>query len=97
MDGSRAGETFKFGAQSVPITVGRAEKNSIAFPGSSLSRVQCQIDYFDDKWIIRDGDGAKKSTNGTWLYAEEEQRIESGMVLKAGQSLFRLDFVEQPK
>ena len=97
VDGPRGGQTHQFSLPSVPITLGRAEKNSIAFPGTSLSRVQCQIDYLDGKWIIRDGNGEKRSTNGTWIYAEDEQRIESGMVVKAGQSLFRLQFLERAK
>jgi pSer/pThr/pTyr-binding forkhead associated (FHA) protein len=53
------------------VTIGRSKGCSISFSetGSSLSRVQCRIDYIDDKWIIKDGTGDKKSTNGTWLFA----------------------------
>lgn len=74
--------------------IGRSKDCSICFkePGGSLSRIQCRIDYIDDKWILRDGDGKKQSTNGTWIFAGEEERIPNdveGIVFKAGSCLFR--------
>ena len=84
IDGPKAKEVFRFRIDDVPVTIGRSEKCKIKFPGSSLSRTQCQIDYLDEKWILRDGDGGKCSTNGTWLFAEDEQKIEDAMILKAG-------------
>lgn len=55
--------------------IGRTEKCHVRFKDTSLSRLQCRIDYIDDKWFIRDGDGEKGSTNGTWLFAEEELKL----------------------
>ena len=95
IDGPKAKEVFRFRVDDVPVTIGRSEKCKIKFPGSSLSRTQCQIDYLDEKWILRDGDGGKSSTNGTWLFAEDEQKIEDGMILKAGQSLFKISLSTQ--
>jgi hypothetical protein len=34
--------------------------------------------------MIRDGDGENPSTNGTWLFAEEELKIEQDTLIKAG-------------
>ena len=59
-----------------PLQIGRTDKCKVRFNDTSLSRHQCVIDYIDDKWLIRDGDGAKASTNGTWLFAEEELKLE---------------------
>lgn len=71
--------------------IGRTEQCQVRFNDTSLSRLQCRIDFIDDKWFIRDGDGDKKaSTNGTWLFAEEEIRLESDSVIKAGLSLFKV-------
>jgi pSer/pThr/pTyr-binding forkhead associated (FHA) protein len=56
--------------------IGRTDKCKVKFNDASLSRHQCIIDYIDDKWFIRDGDGEKGSTNGTWLFAEEELKLE---------------------
>ncbi len=56
-----------------------------------MSRVQCRIDFIDDKWILKDGDGIKHSTNGTWIFAGEDERIpntEEGLTFKAGSTLF---------
>lgn len=56
--------------------------------------MQCTIDFIDDKWLIKDGDGAAKaSTNGTWLFAEEEIKVENDSVIKAGQSLFKVTMI----
>lgn len=42
---------------------------------------------------MKDGDREKKSTNGTWLFAGEEERIptgdENGIIFKAGSTLFK--------
>lgn len=47
------------------------------------------IVYFEGNWIIKDGDGTKPSTNGTWLFADELFKIYDSMIFKAGQTLFK--------
>ena len=39
-------------------------------------------------WFIKDGDGDKLSTNGTWLFAENFFEMFDGMVFKVGETLF---------
>ncbi len=72
------------------MLIGRTDKCQVKFTDASLSRHQCKIDFIDEKWFIRDSDGSKQSTNGTWLYADEELRVEDGMVFKAGLSIFKV-------
>lgn len=72
----------------MPILIGRSKECKIYFPTGQLSRVQCRIDFIDDKWILKDGTGTKPSTNGTWLFAGEDERIYDGMLFKAGKALF---------
>lgn len=56
--------------------------------------MQCTIDFIDEKWLIRDGDGnMKSSTNGTWLFAEEEIKLEHESIIKAGLSLFKVSMI----
>jgi len=43
-------------------------------------------------WVIVDGFEGKPSTNGTWLYINEEIRIKSGMLFKSNQTFFQADF-----
>ena len=62
---------------------------SIKFDDNQLSRLQCTIEYVDGNWVLKDGDGTKQSTNGTWLFVDELFQIYDGMVFKAGQTLFR--------
>jgi hypothetical protein len=33
------------------------------------------ITFEDGNWILKDGDGAKLSTNGTWLFVDELFKI----------------------
>ena len=57
-----------------------------------MSRYHCVI-TFSEGWYMQDGDGKKFSTNGTWLFAEKSFEIYSGMMFKAGESLFRTDLM----
>lgn len=40
------------------------------------------------EWVLQDGYQSKKSTNGTWLYLNEEIPIQSGMLFKSNQTFF---------
>jgi len=71
------------------ILIGRMPSCSIKFDDNQLSRLQCTIECVDGNWILKDGDGMKSSTNGTWLFVDELFKIYDGMVFKAGQTLFR--------
>lgn len=74
--------------------IGRTDKCHVRFNDTSLSRIQCTIDFIDDRWMIKDGDGVMKgSTNGTWLFAEEEVKLEHESVIKAGHSLFKVTLI----
>jgi hypothetical protein len=42
------------------------------------------IIFEDGNWILKDGDGAKLSTNGTWLFVDELFKIYDQMIFKAG-------------
>jgi hypothetical protein len=41
------------------------------------------FDQESQAWVIQDGFKGKPSTNGTWLYLNEEVKIHSGMLLKS--------------
>ena len=74
----------------MPILLGRTEKCHVRLNDSSISRVQCKVDYSGGKWRVYDGDGMKPSTNGTWLYADDEYTVKNGTIVKAGKSIFVL-------
>jgi pSer/pThr/pTyr-binding forkhead associated (FHA) protein len=86
--------TSEFESVSAPLMIGRTDRCKVRFNDTSLSRHQCIIDCIDDKWLIRDGDGDKGSTNGTWLFAEEEIKVEAETIIKAGLSLFKVEITE---
>lgn len=75
-----------------PITIGRGSTAKIRIKSNELSRIQCSLEFNDNKWYISDGDGSKNSTNGTWLYAEDPIEIHDQMTFKAGSLLFQTSF-----
>ena len=87
-----------------PITMGRSQECEILIDDSMLSRVHCSVEYRNDGWFIIDGqkmemkdkdkDVYKNSTNGTWVYAFEDTKIEEGMIFKANHNLFTCSFEE---
>ena len=88
IDGPKLDQVFTYSAGE-KIMIGRMPTCSIKFDDNQLSRLQCTIENIDGNWVLRDGDGTKSSTNGTWLFVDELFKIYDGMVFKAGQTLFR--------
>jgi hypothetical protein len=41
-----------------------------------------------DKWVIIDGYNGKSSTNGTWMYLNDDLALYDGLSLKANQTIF---------
>ena len=79
----------EFNRNSGIVSIGRGSEAILRIKNHSLSRIQCRLQYKEDKWILTDGDGAKKSTNGTWLYIEEAFKIYDNMIFKACTLLFK--------
>jgi len=48
----------------------------------------------EGQWVLKDGDGSKFSTNGTWLYADELFKVYDKLVFKAGQTLFQAHILD---
>jgi hypothetical protein len=40
------------------------------------------------EWVLYDGYQGRESTNGTWLYLNEDCVIEDGMIFKSNQTFF---------
>jgi len=68
--------------------VGRTPNCDIRIEDKLLSKTQAVIFHDGENWVIRDGFQDKESTNGTWLYLNEDCEIRSGMVFKSNQSFF---------
>lgn len=89
LEGPKINEEFTFQPSDDIILVGRMADCRIRFDDSNLSRYQCNISFHPLKgWILKDGIGDKKSTNGTWLYVEEEFEVYQKLIFKAGKTLF---------
>ena len=88
LDGPKTEQVFTFSDEEGEIRIGRMKSCKIQFSSHSLSRCQCVISYVNGSWILKDGDGTKLSTNGTWLFVDELYKIYNGMIFKAGQILF---------
>jgi len=68
--------------------VGRTPNCDIRIEDKLLSKTQAVIFHDGENWVIRDGFQDKESTNGTWLYLNEDCEIRSGMVFNSNQSFF---------
>ena len=72
------------------LVIGRSPNCDIRIDDELLSKVQATI-HFDlglREWVLEDGFMGKRSTNGTWLYLNEEIPIMSGMLFKSNQTFF---------
>ena len=70
------------------ITLGRTNECDVQINDKLLSKSQCyiQTEFFQDgsyRWVLFDGVNGKPSTNGTWLYINEDMQVYNGMVFKA--------------
>ena len=73
--------------------IGRSDKCEIYIRDRMLSRIHCIIFYIDNHWYIKDGnENGNESTNGTWLYANEETEIKEGMRFKSNSCNFYCKF-----
>ena len=73
--------------------VGRSDICDVYIKDKMLSRIHCILFYIDNNWYIKDGNGnGNESTNGTWLYANEETEIKEGMKFKSNSCNFIFNF-----
>ena len=73
--------------------IGRSDKCDVYIKDRMLSRIHCIIFYIDNHWYIKDGnENGNESTNGTWLYANEETEIKEGMRFKSNSCNFYCKF-----
>ena len=89
LEGPKTGEEFFFSPNDDLVLIGRMTDCRIKFEDSNMSRYQCNVLFHQGKgWELRDGANGKTSTNGTWIYVEEEFEIVDKMMFKAGKTLF---------
>lgn len=96
--GSNNGEIYDFNVNEMQdghreIMMGRTPDCDIRINDKLLSKTQCHVRLFYEteskyRWMLHDGCGGKASTNGTWLYINEDMKIYDGMVFKANQTIF---------
>ena len=74
---------------------------------SGLSKSQASIRFAEQRlfeggvaevqqtWVLSDGFQGKPSTNGTWLYLNEDFQMHEGMIFKANQTIFSVSLKTQ--
>jgi hypothetical protein len=100
--GSNNGEIYEYHINDMmkgsrKIIMGRTPECDIQINDKLLSKFQAHIsvEYLDDgsyRWVLHDGNNGKPSTNGTWLYINEDMLIYEGMIFKANQTIFSVSF-----
>lgn len=72
-----------------PVTIGRAEEADVRLADEKMSRLHCEIRYWDSDYVVKD----LHSRNGTFL---NHRRVEVGILragdlLRVGGTDFRVD------
>lgn len=67
--GKLEGESWEYINKNQIIKIGRNKDSDILIPAEdeTVSRKQCEIRISDGKIVLIDGDGKRKSTQGTWI------------------------------
>lgn len=91
--GPSAGEIYYYKDEGQTIIIGRTPECNIRISDRLLSKHQASIQFFkqEQAWVLTDGFGGKPSTNGTWMYLNEDFLMQPGMVFKANQTIFQVD------
>jgi len=72
------------------INVGRYSLADVQIEDKLLSKIHCVINYSEGEgWTLYDGSNGKQSTNGTWLYLNEEHDIYDKMIFKTNQTIMQ--------
>ena len=98
--GTNNGQEYKFNmnqyaGQGQAIVIGRTPDCDIKITDKLLSKIQSHIRVEQDyngyyRWILFDGSvEGKPSTNGTWIYINEDVPIYEGLIFKANQTIFQ--------
>lgn len=58
-----------------PVRIGRSKDCEFMINNLTISKVQTSFKYIGENWIIYDGTENKKSTNGTWIYLDDDWPI----------------------
>lgn len=97
--GPSAGEIYYYKQEysGKSIVIGRTPDCDIRINDKLLSKNQASIQFnpAQDSWILTDGFNNKASTNGTWLYLNENFEMHQGMIFKANQTIFHVDIQDQ--
>ena len=93
--GPSAGEIYyyKEDFDGQTIVIGRTPECNIRINDKLLSKSQASVSFSPEQssWILTDGLNGKPSTNGTWLYLNENFEMHPGMIFKANQTIFHVD------
>ena len=93
--GPSAGEVYyyKQDLTGKRIIIGRTPDCDIKINDKLLSKCQASVSFVPDtqQWVLVDGFKNKPSTNGTWIYLNENFEMHTGMIFKANQTIFNVE------
>lgn len=87
---------YEFSYKNDTITIGRGENCDIYLSDceADVSKVQCSLQYSaeDKQWMLRDGTGEKKSTNGTWLICSHSYPLYNDMEIEIFSNVLKVNY-----
>jgi len=93
---ANSGETFYFPVEKKQIAIGRQSQCDIVIQDKLLSKIHSFVSYSDKSgWMLTDGVENNASTNGTWLYINEDFEIYDKMIFKSNQTIFQCTFIDK--
>jgi len=99
--GANNGEIYEFHVEDMQnnreVLIGRTPDCDIKVNDKLLSKIQSHVsvDFLPGgsyTWKLHDGINKKPSTNGTWIYINDDMMIYEQMVFKANQTIFTARF-----
>lgn len=85
-----ADQSSYFKNEGQEIIIGRTPNCDIRIEDKLLSKTQAHIKFVDNNWRLFDGYNGKGSTNGTWIYLNDDFEMYDGMTFKANQTIFNV-------
>ena len=86
-------EPIILGKDKTKYRIGRSINSDISIDDILISKINCCLYYINGKWILKDeNQNGNSSTNGTWLFASEDNEIINEMIFKSNKYIFHCKF-----
>ncbi len=76
------------------VRLGRNKENEVILDGYAFSRIHTTFYNYNEDWFIIDGYSDKSSTNGTWIYLDNDWNIVDNISLRVGLDDLKIEKID---